>query len=214
MEVLPYFLPDPAPGGDTGSRDPVHDRPYFLFVGRLERIKGLDEVIPLFARYRDADLLVAGDGEHGPALRDLARPAKGVRFLGRVNQDRLQDYYRQALALVVPSVCFETFGNILVEAFRNSTPVVARRLGPFPEITEQARGGLLFATIADLETALRTLQADDALRVRLGRAGHDAYRQRWTEDAVIPRYLDLVRRVAERRGAGEVARLLSDKPTT
>ena len=37
-------------------------RPYFFFAGRLERIKGLDDVIPVFRDYPDADLLIAGDG--------------------------------------------------------------------------------------------------------------------------------------------------------
>src|SRR5262249_30654563 len=62
MKVLPYFLADPGPVHPPSPRP--HSRPYFLFVGRLERIKGLDDVIPLFARYDDADLLVIGDGEH------------------------------------------------------------------------------------------------------------------------------------------------------
>ena len=50
MEVLPYFLPDPEPGESMPQRadpgDRPQERPYFLFVGRLEKLKGLDDVIP------------------------------------------------------------------------------------------------------------------------------------------------------------------------
>ena len=55
--------------------------------------------------------------------------------------EELTAYYRGALGLIVPSVCYETFGIILIESFRLGTPVIARRLGPFPEIVEKAMSG-------------------------------------------------------------------------
>jgi glycosyltransferase involved in cell wall biosynthesis len=228
MEVLPYFLPDheepqQATAGATSvsgespefAGPSPHPRPYFLFVGRLERIKGLDDVVPLFADAASsacglaADLVVAGDGEHGAVLRDLARGSPRVRFLGRVAVDELAPWYRHALALIVPSLCFETFGIVLIEAFRQRLPVVARRLGPFPEIVERARAGELFATREELLGALRRLQDDAPLRARLGAAGSAAWREHWSESAVVPRYLDLVRRVAERKGREDVVAKLA-----
>jgi glycosyltransferase involved in cell wall biosynthesis len=204
MEVLPYFLPDDEPER-TPRGAPPHPRPYFLFVGRLEKIKGLDDVIPLFRDYRGADLLVAGDGEYAATLRAQAAGMDRVRFLGRVPMDTLRSYYEHALALIVPSVCFETFGIILIEAFRHTTPVLARRLGPFPEIVEQAGGGELFETQAQLLDAMRRVQEDRAYRDRLARAGRRAFESYWSEQAVIPRYLDIVRRAAERRQRHDIA---------
>src|SRR5204863_556265 len=117
MTVLPYFLPD-LPDPDTQSVAPrPHERPYFLFVGRLERIKGLDEVVPLFAAYRDADLLVVGDGDHRPVLERLAGGNPRVRFVGRLPAEALDAYYQHAVAVLVPSICFETFGITIIEAF-------------------------------------------------------------------------------------------------
>lgn len=202
MEVLPYFLPDPTPEEEAAaargapSGPSPHARPYFLFVGRLERIKGLDDVVPLFRRYRAADLLIAGEGNHGPALRELARDAPGVRFLGRVAPEELRRYYEHALALIVPSVCFETFGIILIEAFRQRTPVIARDIGPFPEIIARSGGGRLFRTEDELVEALHALQRDPDERAGLARRAWAAYRDHWTESAVIPRYLELVERAA------------------
>jgi len=208
MEVVNYFLPDPPSGARTpepAGASP-HARPYFLFVGRLERIKGLDDVIPLFReRCRTADLVIAGEGEHGAALRELAQGIDRVRFLGRVPSEALSRWYRHALALLVPSVCFETFGIILIEAFQQRTPVIARRLGPFPEIVERAQAGELFSTGDELLAAMARMQADPALREQYGRRGHQAYLDHWCESAVIPRYLDVVRRAALRRGRHEVA---------
>jgi glycosyltransferase involved in cell wall biosynthesis len=214
MEVLPYFLPDPVtgrPSPGTGASTPAsdddspHPRPFFLFVGRLEKLKGLDDVIPLFRDFGDADLVIAGDGEYAPVLRQLAAGLPGVRFLGRVAPDDLQRYYRHAISLIVPSVCFETFGIILIESFKEATPVIARRLGPLPEIVEQAAGGELFSTGDELLAAMRRLQGDRAYRDRLARSAFQAFTERWSEQAVIPKYLDIVSRAAARRRARSTA---------
>ncbi|MDH5197516.1 MAG: glycosyltransferase family 4 protein [Gemmatimonadota bacterium] len=196
MEVIPYFLPDIG-GNERAPAPAPHPRPYFLFVGRLERIKGLDDVIPLFRAYEGADLLIAGTGEHEAALRRQAQGLPRVHFLGRVAQDRLADYYRHAVALIVPSRCFETFGIILIEAFRHGTPVLARRIGPFPEIVTRADGGMLFDTAKDLLGCMRLLQEEPAVRHRHATSGRRAFPELWSESAVVPEYLSLVARLAE-----------------
>ncbi|HET6680152.1 MAG TPA: glycosyltransferase family 4 protein [Gemmatimonadaceae bacterium] len=208
MEVLPYFLPDPAPGDNQVGAAP-QERPYFFFAGRLEKIKGLDDVIPVFRDFPDADLVIAGDGDHAPVLRALAEGLPNVRFLGRIAPEALRRYYKHAIALVVPSVCFETFGIVIIEAFRQGTPVVARRLGPFPEIVEQSGGGELFESASELRAALHRLSSDRPHRQRLAAAGYRGYVERWSESAVIPRYLDLVRRAAERRGQDHLVERLA-----
>jgi glycosyltransferase involved in cell wall biosynthesis len=206
MEVLPYFLPDldSEPPGPS-SEPPVHERPFFLFVGRLERIKGLGDVIRAFAQIEGADLLIAGEGKYGKTLKALAADNPRIRFLGRVDPDRLSGYYREALALIAPSVCFETFGNILIEAFRQGTPVIARRLGPFPEIVDEAGGGDLFETEDELLAALRRFLVDCERRQRLGRHGREAFMRRWCESVVVPGYLDIVARAADKRGNTDLA---------
>jgi glycosyltransferase involved in cell wall biosynthesis len=212
MEVLPYFLPDPEPGGAAVAGERPYPRPYFLFVGRLEKIKGLDDVIPLFRDYRDADLLIAGDGEYAGTLKQQAEGLDGVRFLGRVAPDELRRYYQHAVGLIVPSVCYETFGIILIESFKQSTPVIARRIGPFPEIVEQSGGGELFSTGAELLAAMRRLQSDPAYREARASAGYQAYAQHYTESAVVPRYLEIVRRAAVRTGRDRLAGRLDGHP--
>lgn len=208
MEVIPYFLPDndEVPLVDDSVRP--HPRPYFLFVGRLERIKGLDDVIPVFRDRAGADLLIAGDGEYMPALRELAGNSPRIHFLGRVAPDALRNYYRHANALVVPSVCYETFGIIIIEALRQGTPVIARRIGPFPEIVERG-GGLLFSDRHELAAALQQMERDPVARDQHARAGRLAFLRHWTEDVVVPRYLDLIRRVALRRGQHALADTLA-----
>jgi len=208
MEVIPYFLPD-VTGAPAAAAGGARERPYFLFVGRLETIKGLDDVIPAFAQYPDADLVIAGDGEHGRALRRLAGGSRNVHFLGRVPLDDLRALYRDAIALIVPSTGFETFGIILIEAFREGIPVIARRIGPFPEIVQAANGGLLFDDAADLLKAMARLQSDRELRTELGRNARVGYEKNWTEEAVVPQYFRLFREHADRTGRNRIAEKVS-----
>lgn len=215
MEVVNYFLPDEGQAvsgspGESISKSPSA-RPYFLFVGRLERIKGLDDVIPVFTQYPDADLLIAGDGTHGAALKKLAEGIPNVRFVGRLGQAELDRYYRHAIALIVPSAGFETFGIILIEAFRQSTPVIARRIGPFPEIVQRSKGGELFGDPQQLVSAMRKIQSDPVLRQRMAQSAYDSFVNYWSEQAVVPQYLEVVRKTAQAKGSVELLSKLEPK---
>lgn len=206
MQVLPYFLPDMD---QATLPDPAaHERPYFLFVGRLEKIKGLQDVFPAFERYPDADLLILGDGDYAAPLKKLAAGNERIRFLGRKSPEELNAYYRGALGLIVPSVCYETFGIILIESFRLGTPVIARRLGPFPEIVERAGGGILFATEDDLVAAMRGLQHEPGRREAQGAAARQAFENIWHEDRVLAAYGAALARAAQAKGNNALARAL------
>jgi glycosyltransferase involved in cell wall biosynthesis len=193
MAVLPYFLPGEFPEHPEGTKTGrPQERPYFLSVGRLTRIKGLDSIIPAFRQYPDADLLIVGDGEERAALEALASGIPNVKFVGRVANEDLRRYYEHAVAAIMPSLGYETFGIILIEAFRYGTPVIARRIGPFPEIVTESNGGLLFSTTEELLGAMSTLQRDPARRNEFAMNGYRACRERWSEDVVIGKYLSLV----------------------
>ena len=205
MEVLPYFLPD-LPKLAEPFRG--HPRPYFLFVGRLEKIKGLQEVFPAMDRHPDADLLILGDGDYATELKRLAGGRETIRFLGRKSPEELDAYYRGALGLIVPSICYETFGIILIESFRLGTPVIARRLGPFPEIVERAGAGALFRTEDELVAAMRMLQGDPARRAALSEAARGAFAAHWREDRVMAAYGAAFARAAARKGDRALASAL------
>ena len=193
MKVLPYFLPGALPATrPVDETTSPHGRPYFLFVGRLARIKGLHTVLPRFASYPEADLLVIGDGEDEAMLRQMAAGAPNITFLGRVANEALTRYYAHAMALICPSVGYETFGIVLIEALRAGTPVIARRIGPFPEIVEQSGGGLLYDRDEDLPACLSRLQSDPALRADLAERGYRACRERWSEAVVVDRFLQYI----------------------
>jgi glycosyltransferase involved in cell wall biosynthesis len=206
MEVIPYFLAD-VPHDVSNAEPATEEAPYFLFVGRLEKIKGVQDIMPAFTAAEGPNLLIIGAGEFETELRRLAADKPRVRFLGRLPPERLSHYYAGALALIVPSICYETFGIILIESFRNATPVIARRIGPFPEIVGRG-GGVLFSTDDELGAAIARFHNDMSYRMQLSRQARTAFETYWRDDVVVASYLDLLRRIALAKGNARVVSAL------
>jgi len=192
---LPYFV-DRADEDWTSPGPRPHPAPYFLFVGRLELIKGLQTLIEAFRTVRGADLLVAGTGTYEPALRAMAAGDPRIRFLGAVPPRELGRLYTHALACVVPSLTIETFGIIIIEAFARRTPVIARDLGALSEVVHDSDGGLLFRTDDELRAALERILASPGLRERLGENGYRAFLRHWCRQAHLEQYFDILRTTA------------------
>jgi glycosyltransferase involved in cell wall biosynthesis len=189
---LPLFVPGTIqPVARPSTVEPTR-RPYVLYVGRLERIKGVETLIEFFESYGHADLLIAGRGTQEAALRRKAEGNHRVRFLGNVEPPRLWELYAGALALAVPSVGYEVFPLVTLEAFAQRTPVVARRLGGLPEVIEESGGGYTYSEDGELEAALEALRLDPLLRRRLGEQGHEALGRVWSEEAYLDRYLGII----------------------
>ena len=194
FEILPTFHPL-ADEHRPRLASPPHDRPYFLFVGRLETVNGLHTLIPLWSHVPDCDLLVAGTGSEEQRLRALAASNPHIRFLGSLPQQQLRSLYVQAIACIVPSVTAEVFPMVPVEALACGTPVIARDLGGLPE-SLQGGGGFLYRTDEELLEAITLLKSSPALRAELGEKGHRAYRERWTPEAHLSQYFHLLRQTA------------------
>ena len=200
LEHIPHFVPHPTAG--TGDEQP--ERPYFLFAGRLESIKGAEVAIDAF-RGRPEELLVAGNGTLEGALRRRAAGLPNVRFLGWVPPERLASLYRGALAVVVPTLGHEAFGLVAAEALAHGTPAIVHAFGALGELVEDSGGGLGYRTEPELQDALDRIAGAPALREQLAERGRSAYAERWTPDAHLRRYFLLVADLAEGRGDAELA---------
>lgn len=119
-------------------------------VSRLERIKGMDMVVPAFAavqaRHPDLRLIVAGDGtlreEMEKQVEQFSLPDGSVSFLGRVESENLEEVYDNIDILLMPSRS-EGFGLTALEGMaRGCVPVVART-GGLPEVVVHRHTGLI-----------------------------------------------------------------------
>src|SRR5947208_6322438 len=80
---LPYFTSRWEWQETTPRRSSMGETPYFLFVGRLEKIKGLQELVPLFRHYERAQLWIVGVGHYEPVLRRMAQGRSEERRVGK-----------------------------------------------------------------------------------------------------------------------------------
>jgi glycosyltransferase involved in cell wall biosynthesis len=207
IEVLPFPAPERDPTA-TPPALPDTSKPFFLYAGRLEPIKGVRQLVDAFARVRGADLLVAGDGKQDKMLRERAAGSPRVRFLGRLPREAVIELARAALAVVVPSVGYETFGGVAVEAMSVGTPAVVRDLGPLPELVEDG-GGVTFSDDDDLVQVLQAFVDDPELARRHGEKAVEVCRVRFDPNRFFTRYLGIVKRLAAEKGRHDLAHRIS-----
>ena len=150
--------------------------PNILFLGRVERRKGLETLIQAIARLRDLQprLVVAGSGPRQRACRALARQLEiNATWLGTLDEDELPRVYSAADVYCAPNLGGESFGLVLLEAMAAGTPVVCSDLPSFRSV---AGDGALFAAPGKpgaFAAALRRVLSDGATSARLEKAGQE-----------------------------------------
>ncbi len=191
---IPNFITTSSVPG-TANFDEAKD-PYFLFVGRLEKLKGLQTIIPLFLKNRAARLLIAGTGNYDSYFKKKARRSDRIQFLGYISPDKLGSLYSNAMALILPSLWYENFGLVILEAFARKTPVITMNTGGAPELIIESGGGFIYNDENELNTAVNNLIQDPGLRNKLGEAGYRAFHDNWAEDAHLEKYFSLINKLA------------------
>ena len=201
IRVLPPFVPDAGPEMEPRvALEPRARRPFFLFAGRLERLKGVEALLEVFRRYDRADLVMAGDGTLAVDLRRAAADLPHVSFTGALGAAALRELYRQAIAVVVPSLCYETFGLVPLEGFQVGTPALVRSGGALEELVTETSGGMVWTTEEQLLSAMEILRADPERRRELGEHGRTAFCERFTEERHMSAWYELVETIRARKG--------------
>ncbi|HZR67719.1 MAG TPA: glycosyltransferase family 4 protein [Burkholderiales bacterium] len=177
---------------------PMHPEPAaarrrntLLFLGRLERAKGVFDLVDAVAALRDthpdARLVLAGDDVDGLAAYAAGRGvADCVQLTGWVGPERKRALLDAAAAFVLPSYA-EGLPISLLEAMAAGLPSVASEVGGIPDIIADGVNGMLVAPgdVAMLTRVLRKLLDDRMLRARLGAAARETVRLRFDADHVI-----------------------------
>jgi glycosyltransferase involved in cell wall biosynthesis len=172
IDVKPNFIDDPG--------EPREDeRTGALFVGRLSREKGAKFLIEASDRYH-FPVRIAGEGPESKALQSLSNPE--VKFLGHLSHESILIEMRRAIALVVPSLWYEGFPMVILEAFACATPVIVSRLGALAEIVENGATGFHVSAgdSDELGQCIKKLIDNSALARQLGRAARNTYLERYS----------------------------------
>jgi glycosyltransferase involved in cell wall biosynthesis len=197
VHVLPLFSTiEPRPS----SSPPRHERPRFLFVGRLFAPKGIVHLLEEFVRLPDYDLLVAGDGEMRRELESRFACNPNIRFLGLIPQSDLGRAFQDATALIYPSLVPETFGLSIVEAFACGTPAIVHDAGGSRELVDATGAGLVYRTSDELRRALGRLANEAGLRESLARKAREGFLRLYTPQRHIEGYLAHVHAIRDAKG--------------
>jgi glycosyltransferase involved in cell wall biosynthesis len=191
MHVKPHFYPDPPSPLPWREREAK-----VVFIGRLGEEKGVRFLIEAWRQWGEQapQLELIGDGPQRRELEDLAQVMNGkVRFLGQRPFSETQKRLASAHLLVLPSVCFEGFPMVILEAFAMGVPVAASRLGSMPCLMQDGRNGVLFTpgNAEDLLRQVRGAWGEDDLLARMGAAAREEFDARYTAEANYRMLIDI-----------------------
>jgi teichuronic acid biosynthesis glycosyltransferase TuaC len=182
IDIVPTSV-DRPPDADT-----PHEANRILFVGRLEREKGVLDVFPVVAAlartHPQLEARIVGFGRLADEVRRRASAAGNVQVLGRVDEATLHAEYAQASLLLMPSR-YEGLGRAALEAQAAGTPVVGYDVTGLRDAVRE--GGLLVppGDIDGLGAACTRLLDDAALRRAMGRRGLEFVRQGYSPAVVV-----------------------------
>ena len=162
------------------SEPPEIPRQGFLFVGRLSVEKGVDILVMAVRQLSNIAMRVAGTGPEAALLDNVA----GLHALGALSSDAVRVEMCQSVALVLPSICYESFPRTLVEAFGCGLPVIASRIGALAELVKHGVTGLLFESgnADDLAAKLKWAQQNPEQMRQMGRNARKKYEAEYTAD--------------------------------
>jgi glycosyltransferase involved in cell wall biosynthesis len=185
MVVKPNFVDLPVPATTC-------QRSGLLFIGRLSPEKGMDVLLDAasLGQFSVADIRIAGDGP-----LDGMVTGRDVTFLGALPANEVRQNMQAATALLLPSVWYEGFPMVLVEAYANGLPVIASRLGALAELVEDGVTGLLFepGNANDLAGKMRWAFDNPNEMSRMGEAARKRYEDLYTPEQNYEQLMEIYR---------------------
>lgn len=204
--------------GDVSPIDEFCDgKLNILFVGRLEKRKGLDYLLKAYKRVKkefpESRLIVVGPGVRFRYKYERQVERSGltdVVFVGKVGHDDLPRYYKTADIFCAPATGHESFGIVLLEAMAIGKPVVATNIDGYSGVLSHGQEGLMVPPKNDRELAkaLIKLMSDDSLRRQMGERGLVTV-QKYDWEKVARRVLDYYEKIL-RQLPGEAGSLEYD----
>ena len=182
QEIFPFVEPrlhvvgpGIVPGRPAGRQEPQPGPLRVLYIGVLLPHKGAHLLVEATRGAPVGSIAVSLYGGRVAAWRAYADQLEAdaadlpIRFCGTYTHDQLDTILARHDALVVPSICEETFSLVTREALQAGLPVIAARRGALPEVIRDGVNGLLFEpeNADDLRRCLERLRTDTRLREQL-----------------------------------------------
>ncbi|MGN6181006.1 MAG: glycosyltransferase family 4 protein [Mucilaginibacter sp.] len=157
---------------------------YYVYVGRLSAEKGINVLLGAFGN-SGKRLKIAGSGPMEAQVNQAAAKCPEIEFCGPQSPDEVRKLIAGAKALIFPSIWFETFGMVIIEAFSCGVPVIASAIGEAKHLVADNVNGLLFAPgdENDLLAKLEYFEAlDDNALAKFSQQALKAYQENYTPE--------------------------------
>jgi glycosyltransferase involved in cell wall biosynthesis len=138
-------------------------------------------------------LWLLGEGPLREAVEEVALNLPTVSYSGFVSRERMAEAFRSSSMLIFPSIWYEGFPMVILEAMANGLPIIASRMGAMAEVVRDGQTGLLFepGNHADLATKVRWLQTRPADARRMGHAARLLYESEYTPERNLNQLLEI-----------------------
>jgi glycosyltransferase involved in cell wall biosynthesis len=179
-----------------------------LFIGRLERAKGVQYLIKSMKWWPGSlRLIIIGSGKYEHKLKQLSRKMKidsRIDFLGALPNTEVAQYYAHCLCVAVPSIWGEPFGIIGLEAMCHSKPVIAFNVGGIPEWLVDGKTGFLVErkNIRELADKINLLFKDKNHAAFLGATARSYYESHFKQTLHIARLTEIFETVIQEYNSG------------
>lgn len=189
--IKPHFVRSGPPPPANAERSGL------LYVGRLTEPKGLLTLIKAWQKVPAIRLTIVGDGPMTEETEAAARQYPLLDYVGRKSSDEILELMARAEMLVAPTQMYETFGRVAIEAFAQSTPVLAVNDGAIGEVVTDGVTGLHFrpGNVDDLSQRIRWAITHGAELREMGRNAREEYERRYTPETNYSELMDIYREV-------------------
>jgi glycosyltransferase involved in cell wall biosynthesis len=181
---------------------------YLLFIGRLEKDKGLATMIKGFCRAKNFNsplqLKIAGTGTIEKELKELAcrMNISNIEFLGFQQGAALENLIKMAKGILIPSECYENYPYSGLEAMAYGKPIIASRIGGIPELVEHGITGFLFEPFNENDLAKQIDALNNLSKEKIGQMGRLA-RQKVekvnSEEIYLPKIFNLYKTLLQNK---------------
>ena len=180
---------------------------YLLFIGRLEREKGLVTLIKGFAKRSDGKSLklkIAGAGSMEEELKAMVQHMKlsNIEFMGFKQGRELEELTKKAKAIIIPSEWYENYPYSGLEAMAYGKPVIGSRIGGIPEQVEEGVTGFLFEpfNLGDLTAKVNLLNSMPEENIKeMGRRGRVKVEKENNSAIYLKRIIEIYESVIENK---------------
>lgn len=172
---------------------------YLVYVGRLSKEKGVSTLIKAFKQTKSmCKLLVIGDGPLMEELKlSVESVAKKIYFSGYLSGNKLKESIRDAVAVVMPSMCYENAPLSILESFGFGKPVIGSRIGGIPEMIDEGVNGYLFepGNVDDLREKIELMLSMSDRQIReMGQAARQKVEREYNSELHYERLMEIYHR--------------------